>query len=179
MAEIATIARPYANAVFELAKERRALDEWSRQLQLAAAVAAQPEIREVIESPATTGAEKSNTLARVCGDDMSREGRQFVQVLARNKRLYLIAEISTQFEALRALEEASLDVEVVSAFELSETERHGLVEALGRRFGREIQLSVRVDETLIGGAVIRAGDTVIDGSVKGKLEKLAETLQRT
>jgi F-type H+-transporting ATPase subunit delta len=178
MAEIATIARPYANAVFELAKERRAIDEWSKQLQLAAAVAAQPQILEIIESPATTGIEKSNTVARVCGDDLSREGKQFVLVLARNKRLHLIGEISAQFEALRAQEEASLDVEVVSAFALSETEQRRLVEALGRRFDREIQLTAQVDESLIGGAVIRAGDTVIDGSVKGKLEKLAETLQR-
>jgi len=178
MAEVATIARPYANAVFELAKERRALDEWSRQLQLSAAVAAQPEIVEIIESPATTNLEKSNVLARVCGDDLSREAKQFLQVLARNKRLHLIGEISTQFETLRAQEEASLDVEVVSAFELSEADHRRLVEALGRRFGREIQLSARVDESLIGGAIIRAGDTVIDGSVRGKLEKLAETLQR-
>jgi F-type H+-transporting ATPase subunit delta len=178
MAEIATIARPYANAVFQLAKERRALDEWSRQLRLAAAVAAQPEIVEIIESPAATGAQKSNVVAGVCGDDLSREGKQFVQVLARNKRLHLIGEISAQFEALRAQEEASLDVEVVSAFELSEAEHRRLVEALGRRFSREIQLTARVDESLIGGAIIRAGDTVIDGSVKGKLEKLAETLQR-
>ena len=178
MAEIATIARPYANAVFELAKERRALDEWSRQLQLAAAVAAEPEIVEIIESPAVTSAEKSNTLARVCGDDLSREGKQFVQVLARNKRLHLIAEIGAQFEARRAQEEASLDVEVISAFELSEAEHRRVVEALERRFKREIQLTARVDESLIGGAIIRAGDTVIDGSVRGKLEKLAETLQR-
>src|SRR5262245_32494924 len=98
MAEIATIARPYANAVFELAKERRAIVEWSKQLHVAAAVAAQPEILEIIESPATTSVEKSNTLARVCGDDLSREGKQFVHVLARNKRLHLIGEISAQFE---------------------------------------------------------------------------------
>ena len=178
MAEIATIARPYANAVFELAKERRAIDEWSKQLQLAAAVATQPQILEIIESPAVTSADKSSTLARVCGDDLSREGKQFVQVLARNKRLHLIGEISAQFEALRAQEEASLDVEVVSAFALSDVEQQRLVAALGRRFSRDIQLSARVDESLIGGAIIRAGDTVIDGSVRGKLDKLAETLQR-
>jgi F-type H+-transporting ATPase subunit delta len=178
MAEIATIARPYANAVFELAQKRRAIDAWSRELAMLAAVAAQPAILEVIDSPAVTSQQKSNTLARVCGDDISREGKQFVQVLARNKRLHLLGEISTQFEALRAQEQASLEVEVISAYSLDDAEQTRLIETLGRRFEREIRLTSRVDESLLGGVVIRAGDTVIDGSVRGKLEKLSESLQR-
>src|ERR1700754_130443 len=105
MAEIATIARPYANAVFEIAKRKRALDTWSRELTMVAAFPAGPAVREVIDSPAATSLQKATTVARVCGDELSREGRQFVQVLARNKRLHLLAEISTQFEALRALEQ--------------------------------------------------------------------------
>ncbi len=100
-------------------------------------------------------------------------------MLARNKRLHLLAEISAQFEALRAQEEASLDVEVVSAYSLDDAEQQRLDESLARRFEREIQLTSRVEETLLGGAIIRAGDTVIDGSVRGKLKKLSETLQRT
>jgi F-type H+-transporting ATPase subunit delta len=179
MAEIATIARPYANAIFELAKRKRSLDTWSRELAMIAAVAAQPAIKEVIDSPAATGPQKSNTLARVCGDDLSREGRQCVHVLARNKRLHLLAEISTQFEALRAQEQASLEVDVISAYPLDDAEQQRLIGALARRFEREILLTNRVDESLLGGAIIRAGDTVIDGSVKGKLEKLSETLQRS
>ncbi len=178
MAEIATIARPYANAVFELAKKHRAIDAWSRELAMLAAVAAQPAILEVIDSPAVTSLQKSNTLARVCGDDISREGKQFVQVLARNKRLHLLSEISSQFEALRAQEQASLEVEVISAYPLDDAEQKRLIETLGRRFEREIRLTSRVDESLLGGVVIRAGDTVIDGSVRGKLEKLSESLQR-
>lgn len=178
MAETATIARPYANAVFELAKKRRAIDAWARELSVIAAVAADPAIREVIDSPAASALQKSNTLARVCGDDISREGKQFVQVLARNKRLHLLAEISAQFEALRAEEQASLEVEVVSAYPLDDAEQKHLTEALGRRFEREILLTSRVDESLLGGVIIRAGDTVIDGTVRGKLDKLSETLQR-
>jgi F-type H+-transporting ATPase subunit delta len=179
MAEIATIARPYANAVFEIAKKRRTIDEWSRELTVMAAVAEQPAIQEVIDSPAFTGLQKSTTLARVCGDDISREGKQFLQVLARNKRLHLLAEICAQFEALRALEQASLDVDVISAYPLDDAEQKRLTDTLARRFEREIRMTSRVDETLLGGVVIRAGDTVIDGSVRGKLEKLSETLQRT
>ena len=94
MAEIATIARPYANAVFEIARKRRAIDAWSRELAMVATVAAEPAIKEVIDSPAATSLQKANTLARVCGDDLSREGKQFVQVhrdladcvLARDQR---------------------------------------------------------------------------------------------
>jgi F-type H+-transporting ATPase subunit delta len=179
MAEIATIARPYANAVFELAKRKRALDGWSRELAVLAAVAAEPSIRDVIDSPAATSLQKANALARVCGEDLSREGKQFLQVLAGNKRLHLLAEISVQFEELRAQEEALLDVEVVSAFALDDAEQKRITEALARRFEREIVLTSRVDESLLGGVIIRAGDTVIDGSVRGKLEKLSETLQRT
>jgi len=179
MAEIATLARPYANAVFELAKGRKVLDDWSKQLALVAAVAAEPSVKEIIDSPASTNLEKSNTLVRVCGDDLSREGKQFLHVLARNKRLDLLEEISTQYEALRAQEESTLEVEIVSAYALSDSERGRFSEALAHRFQREIQLTSRVDATLLGGAIIRAGDTVIDGSVRGKLEKLSETLQRT
>ncbi|MCX7065633.1 MAG: F0F1 ATP synthase subunit delta [Proteobacteria bacterium] len=179
MPEIATIARPYANAIFELAKSKRALDGWSRELAVLAAVAAEPSIKDVIDSPAATSVQKANSLARVCGDDLSREGKQLLQVLAGNRRLHLLAEIGTQYEELRAQEQATLEVEVVSAYALDDAEQTRIIEALARRFEREIVLTSRVDESLLGGAIIRAGDTVIDGSVRGKLEKLSETLQRT
>ena len=165
--------------MFELAKRKSALDAWSRQLSVAAAVAVEPSIHRVIESPATTSLQKANTLARVCGDDLSGEGKQLLHVLARNKRLHLLAEISAQYEALRAQEEASLEVEVISAYALNDAEQKRLVESLSKRFKKEIQLTSRVDGSLLGGAIIRAGDTVIDGSVRGKLNKLSETLQRT
>lgn len=179
MAEIATIARPYANAVFDIAKAEKHLDAWSRQLSFAAAAAAEPTVKEVIDAPSVTNDEKAQKIAQVCGDALDQMGRRFVQVLARNKRLNLLPEISAQFEKLRAQEEKSLDVEVISAYELTEQEQTRLADVLHRRFEREIQLTSRVDATLMGGVIIRAGDTVIDGSVRGKLEKLAESLQRT
>lgn len=179
MAEIATIARPYANAVFDIAKAEKHLDAWSRQLSFAAAAAAEPTVKQVIDAPSVTNDEKAQKIAQVCGDALDQMGRRFVQVLARNKRLNLLPEISAQFEKLRAQEEKSLDVEVISAYELTEQEQTRLADVLHRRFEREIQLTSRVDATLMGGVIIRAGDTVIDGSVRGKLEKLAESLQRT
>jgi len=179
MAELATLARPYARAAFDIAKHDKALDAWSRQFAFVVGAAAAPALQAIIESPSVTSDEKVNRLAQVCGEEISAKGKKFLQVLARNKRLELLPEIGAQFEALRAQEEKSLDVEIISAFALDDAERSRLTEVLGRRFQREIQLTGRVDESLLGGIVIRAGDTVIDGSVRGKLAKLAETLQRT
>lgn len=178
MAESATLARPYANAVFELAKQENQLDPWSRNLALLAVTAADASVRMLLESPSATDAQKADALAEICGDELSGAGSALVGVLARNRRLPLLGEISAQFETLRAEEERTLDVEVVAAYEMSVEQRAQLIDALQTRFEREIQLTSRVDNDLLGGAIVRAGDTVIDGSVRGKLDKLSETLQR-
>lgn len=178
MAELATLARPYANAIFDIARQDRLLDRWSRSLGFLASASADENVRGLLESPSATDEQKAHTLAELCGDELGDKERGLIAVLARNGRLALFAEIHAQFEALRAEEERVLEVEVVAAYELLEDQRQELIDALGRRFEREIQLSSRVDTSLLGGAVIRAGDTVIDGSVRGKLDKLSETLQR-
>jgi F-type H+-transporting ATPase subunit delta len=178
MAEEATLARPYANAVFGVAKQDRLLDQWSRSLAYLAAAAAEEGVRQIIESPSNTDEQKAHALAEICGEELGDKGRALVGVLARNRRLALLDEIQKQYEALRAEEERTLEVEVVTAFDLSDAQRSQLVDGLKRRFERDIELSSRVDKGLVGGAIIRAGDTVIDGSVRGKLDKLAETLQR-
>ena len=178
MAEFATLARPYAHAAFDIAKQDRLLDRWSMSLAFLASALADEQVRALIESPSATDEQKAHTLARLCGDDLGDKERALIAVLARNNRLGLFAEISAQFEALRADEERILSVEVVAAYELAADQREQLIDALGRRFEREIQLTSRVDTSLLGGAIIRAGDTVIDGSVRGKLDKLSETLQR-
>jgi F-type H+-transporting ATPase subunit delta len=179
MAEIATLARPYANAVFDVAKADKQFEGWSRQLAFAAAAVTAPVLKALVDSPSATSDEKARRVAAVCGEELSQKGRRLLEVLARNKRLLLLPEISAQYEMLRAQAERSLDVEVISAQELDDDERSRLIDVLKRRFERDIQLTSRVDANLMGGVVIRAGDTVIDGSVRGKLEKLAETLQRT
>ena len=178
MAEFATLARPYAHAIFDIAKQDRLLDRWSRTLAFLAAASADESVRRLLESPSATDEQKVHGLAQLCGDDLGDKGRGLISLLARNSRLGLFAEIGAQFEALRAEEERTLEVEVVAAYELSQDQRQQLLDALRRRFEREIQLSSRVDTSLLGGAIIRAGDTVIDGSVRGKLDKLSETLQR-
>ncbi len=179
MAELATLARPYANAAFDIAKGDGELDRWSRMLALLGAAAENETVRVLLAKPDVEEAQKAQRLSDICGPELNDRGRRFVQVLAGNKRLTLLPAIRTQFEALRAEEQATLDVTVTSAYPLSEQELERLKGALSRRFERDVSMVSDVDGSLIGGAIIRAGDTVIDGSLKGRLNKLAETIQRT
>lgn len=179
MAEIATLARPYANAAFDIARNDNDLDRWSRMLTLLAAATADKKVKMLLEAPDADELQKAERLTEICGEDLNDRGRRFVQVLAANKRLPLLPGIQAQFEALRAEEQSTLDVHVTSAFPLSEAEFEKLKSALSRRFEKDVSMHSEVDEALIGGAIIRAGDTVIDGSVRGRLNKLAETIQRT
>ena len=178
MAELATLARPYAKAVFELAKSQGRLGPWGEMLALLASVAGHPSVHQMLESPDLAETVKSRRLASVCGDALDDRARALIDLLATNKRLDLIGELRDQFEVLKAQEEQVLDVEIVSAFALTEAQGAMLRDALARRYQREVNMSSRVDASLIGGAIIRAGDTVIDGSVRGRLGRLAETLQR-
>ena len=176
MAELATIARPYANATFELAKSDGTLEGWSRMLSVLAATTADARVGQLLDSPDLPASAKAFRLAEVCGDELDDRGKKFLQALADHDRLGLIGEIQQQFEELRAEEQKSLDVEVISAYPLSDAQTEALKSALNRRFDKGISIESRVDQALIGGAVIRAGDMVIDGSLRGKLAKLAEVL---
>ena len=176
MAELATIARPYANAVFELAKRDTSLDQWSRMLAVLDGTTQHETVALMLLSPDLASAVKAQRLVDVAGDELNDQGKMFLQSLADHDRLPLINEIRSQFETLRAEEQRSLDVEVISAFELTEPQSDTLKAALKKKFDKEISIETSVDASLLGGAIIRAGDTVIDGSVRGKLNKLAETL---
>ena len=178
MAELATLARPYANAVFELAKREQTLETWARMLSFLAAAAAEPKVRQLLDSPELADEVKARQLIDLCDDELNDRGRNLVHVLAGNKRLGVLGDVQEQFEVRKAEEERVLDVEVVTAYELSAEQSEKLRSALQRKFDREVNLTGRVDESVIGGAVIRAGDTVIDASLRGRLDKLAETLQR-
>lgn len=179
MAEEATVARPYASALFELVNTGTLeLDRYSRLLAYAAEAVAQPQVAELLGQPETTAERKAATVIGLVSDVIDDRGRNFLNLLAQNKRLALVPEIAAQFEALRAAAEQTLDVEVVSAQAVTPELEQRLIDALRRRFQREVKMTSRVDPALMGGAVIRAGDTVIDGSVRGRLEKLRETLVR-
>ena len=176
MAELATIARPYANAVFDLAKRDGTLDRWSRSLGLLDATTRAEQVAVMLDSPDMPASAKAFRLADILGDELDDRVKKFLQALADNDRLNLLGEIREQFETLRAEEERSLDVEVISAYALDDAQTARLETALKDKFDKDISIESRVDQSLIGGVVIRAGDVVIDGSVSGRLRKLAERL---
>lgn len=176
MAELITLARPYAKAAFELAVQDSALDKWSNMISISAAVSGEEGVSTLLSSPSLTSEQIAEAFIGVCGDDLDAKGKNFISLLAENKRLVLLPEISTLFETLKANQEMSVDVEITTAFEISSDVSNKLAQALKDRLQREIILATNVDASLIGGAVIRAGDNVIDSSVRGKLSKLAESM---
>ena len=178
MAEEATLARPYANAAFDIAKSARNLEEWSKALNLLAVACEQPEMSEVLGSPVLATEVKASKIIALFDEELSASVRRFIQLLAENKRLSLLGEITLQFETKRAEEERTLDVTITTAVDLTAIELEKFSEALTRHFDQEINLLTEVDAELLGGAIVRTGDTVIDGSVRGKLDKLGEALAR-
>ena len=176
MAELSTLARPYAKAAFEYALEKGDLSEWSVQLATAAAVTAEEGMAAVLNNPSLTDTEQAGLLNDVCGDATGAAVKNFVSILAANKRLGLLPEISSQFELYKANQEKSVDVEVISAFDLADETVDRLAGALGEKLEREVKVSSSTDRDLLGGVLIRAGDLVIDGSVRGRLNKLAEAM---
>ena len=176
MAEISTVARPYAQAIFDLAKAGGALAAWSEKLEYAAGVSMVDEVGELISSPHLTKDQIAETFIAACGDLLDDQGENLIKVLMDNHRLSLLPEIAAQYEYLRAEEESTLTATVSSAFELNDSQKTNLTSALKKRFDREIELECSIDQALLGGMIIRAGDVVIDGSALGKLNKLAVEL---
>jgi len=179
MAENSTLARPYAKAVFELARDKGALDAWSKALAVLAGLCADVSVQELLTTPkasALVRAELFAELAAKAGQKLDQQGRNFVSLLAENRRLGLLPEIAADFERLRAEAENTLDVELRAAMPVDAAEQKLISEALHKKLGRKITLKYVQDKTLIGGAVIRAGDLVIDGSVREKLGRLAAEL---
>ena len=173
MAENATIARPYAKAAFEFAQERNALERWSQVLGAGAAVVSEPAVERLLTHPRVEPKALVDLIAEVAGDALDEHGRNFLTTLAQNRRLDLLPQISAQFEVLRAEVENVADVRIISAVQLSEAQQQRFSAALKKRLQREVRLHCEVDPSLIGGAIIRAGDFVIDGSLKARLERLA------
>lgn len=177
MANINTLARPYAKAAFEFASAAKQTDAWSSMLMLAAAFVESTEVAQQLRNPALTSDRKSAFLVELAGDRIDEAFSNFVGVLGENDRLDLIPTISAQFELFKAEAERSVDVEIESAFEMDAEQLKNLAAALSKRLDRTVQPTTIVNPALIGGVIIRAGDLVIDGSVRGKLNKLAEALK--
>jgi len=178
VAEPRTVARPYAEAVFRLAEEGGRLAEWSAALAQLAAVAAEPRVARALADPGLAPARAAGLLIGVLAGRLSGEMENFVRVLAENRRLALLPEVRVQFEALRDEREGVLEVEIATAFDLSDSQRAELIAAVERRTGRRVRASVRRDESLIAGVRVRIGDRVIDGSARAQLAALETALRR-
>ena len=177
MAELTTLARPYAKAVFDEAQEKKTLDAWSSDLALLCSVITEPTVVKVSGNPSLSAQQKAQVVLDVCGDTLNNAAKNLVAVLAENKRLTLVPAIAALYEELKAQLQNVVDVEVTSAFELSDAQADKLAQSLKAKLQCEVRMTSKVDESIIGGAIIRAGDLVIDGSVIGKLSKLAEAMK--
>jgi len=172
------IARPYAQAVFDTARKEGDLAGWSERLSLLAAVSEDASIQTMVASPRVTADQLADALNNVCGDKIGSYGQNLVRLLARNRRVSALPEIATQYEKLRAESEQMVEAELITAQEVSSDQISMLASALERKLGRSVKLQSRVDPSLMGGAIIRTGDLVIDGSVTTKLSKLNSQLSQ-
>lgn len=176
MAELSTLARPYAKAAFEFAVTANDLAAWSAQLATAAIVAQAEKVEMVLSSPSLTSEQQAAQFIAVCGEELSANTQNFIKVLAENKRLPLLPEIVSLFEIFKSNREKSVDVEVATVFDLDEALQQKLATTLSAKLEREVNLRTVIDKELIGGVVIRAADIVIDGSISGRLAKLSEAM---
>ena len=176
MDELTTIARPYAKASFQRASETNSLSEWSNVLSLLAEVAKQQKVIDLLSSPTITVEQKVSELVAICDGMLDDAMARFLMVLAENKRLLLMPQINTLFEEYKARQERSTKVEVSTAFPLEKKVIQQLVDKLSANLDSKVNITVNINKTLIGGIVVRIGDAVIDGSVRGRLDKLAESI---
>lgn len=173
MSQALTLARPYARAAFAIARDDNGLAAWSQALDFASRIAGDPQVVSLLGNPRLT---EADAVALLSPDDASAHFGRFLALLADNGRLAMLPEIAVLYEELRAEADRVVKATVTSATELPAGELATIKAALKQRFGREVEVETAVDASLIGGAVISAGDVVIDGSLKGKLERLQAAL---
>lgn len=173
-----TLARPYARAAFELADSEGRADEWNAALDVAAAVVRDEQAAAVIGNPRIDSEQVLSLFESVLGERMDKGVRSFLTVLMHYRRLTLLPEIAAQFETLRRASEQRIKVRVTSAVEMNDEQRDRLADRLRQRLGSEIEMETEVDSDLLGGVIVRAGDKVIDASVRGRLAQLGRQMTR-
>lgn len=176
MADTSTVSRPYAIAAFKQACEENAVAQWSDMLAFLEQVVADPTMKGVIASPKIDEQQLAALIIDVAGDRVSDTGRNFVRLLSEYGRLENLAEIREIFEDERARLEGRVEVLVTSAFELDDSQRNSIAATMAGRLGKQVDLEVAIDQSLIGGVIIKSGDTVIDASLRGRLAELGRTL---
>ncbi len=178
MAELTTLARPYAQAVFELALEKKKLQAWTTIFRDLVAVLQQPQIHALMNNVKISRAQLTGVFHDVCGEAVGVPAKNLLALLIQNGRLKLLPEISNVYEVLRAEAESVLEAKVISAFPLTPAQEAEIAAALKVRLGRDIKIKTIIDKTVLGGAIVRAGDLVIDGSVNGSLAKFSHALNQ-
>ncbi|HUL46315.1 MAG TPA: F0F1 ATP synthase subunit delta [Steroidobacteraceae bacterium] len=176
MADKSTIARPYARAAFEEARDTKRLEPWSEALHRAAAVVADPRVEALLGNPHVTPEELAQLVSGIAGPKLGEEGGNFVRTLAANRRLAVLPQIAERFDELKDAAEGVADVTVTSAAPLAAGQQQALSAALAKRLKRTVRLHCATDPALIGGAVVKSGDLVIDGSLRTRLERIAYEL---
>ena len=184
MAERKTLARPYAEAVFQMALESSEsgaedqLKTWSEQLFLLAGFGANQDVVNLSANPEIERKDIAELVIGSAGKKLNKDGANLVHLLLENGRLTLLPEISELFEIFKAEHEGSIEAEVISAYELAKDQIKNISDALKKKLGREVKIVSHIDKSLVGGVVIRAGDLVIDGSVTGYLQELSSQINR-
>ncbi|MES1924294.1 F0F1 ATP synthase subunit delta [Salinisphaera sp. T31B1] len=176
MAEMQTLARPYADAVFELAEAKGELDAWSTSLAALSAIVDNEDVAALMDNPGVGDTVLAEAVIGVGAEDLNEGARNLVRLLIENDRLRLAPSIAALFEQRKAEAESRVDVRVTSAVAFSDEQQAALAKSLEKRLSRTVRLSFEQDENVIGGAVIRAGDLVIDGSLRAQLERMRTTL---
>ena len=176
MSELATLARPYASAVFKRAKETGSTKKWTQQLAFLSAVLNHADIAVIVDNPKISKKDLSELMVSICQEKINLEAENFLKLLIHNNRLNLIATIAQLFEAYKAEDEGYIDVEVATAYSFSKDAKQRFTATLEKTLGKKVNMNVTVDSSLIGGVLVRAGDRVIDGSIRGQLQQLAKRL---
>lgn len=175
MSELSTLARPYAKAAFSVAKDQ-SLNDWSTMLSGLKDLVSDTSVGTALKLPMLNAQEKSELLIELLGDTSNNEFNNFIKILGENNKLSLANEIAHQFEVLKREAENTLQAEIYTAMAIDEKRQKKISEALAKRTGKDVTLNINIQEDLIGGAIIKAGDLVIDGSITGQLSQLNRTL---
>ena len=176
MSELSTLARPYAEAVFKRAIESKSITDWSEVLVFLSVVMQDKEMVAIIANPKVSQEQLTSLLLDICQEQLKQEGVNFLKLLIENDRLMLAPQISKLYESFKAEHEGYVDVEVISAYALSKEEQNKFATTLKKILNKKIHITTSIDKSLIGGFLAKAGDKVIDGSIKGQLQQLAKIL---
>ncbi len=176
MSELATLARPYAEAVFKRAKELGNSQEWSDTLAFLSAIMQDESLAAIVNNPRVGEDKLTALLLDICQDQITGEANNFLKLLIENGRLKLLPQIAELFENYKADDEGYVDVDVITAYALTKAEEQSFATSLKKKLNKEINIHASVDKALIGGFLVKAGDSVIDGSISGQLQQLAKRI---